>query len=75
MTYVIWSFEHDAWWGPDHCGYTTLLATAGRYTAEEAGKIVTNSVWCEEIAVVEQVAQDWGPPTHDPYREARGGEA
>ena len=34
--YLVWSNEHSAWWGPDHAGYFSRLAFAGRYTREEA---------------------------------------
>lgn len=40
VRYVIWSYEHTAWWGPDHCGYTLHLEQAGRYTYAEADDIV-----------------------------------
>jgi hypothetical protein len=36
MPYLIWSNVHGAWWGPDRAGYYTELASAGRYTREEA---------------------------------------
>jgi hypothetical protein len=42
-TYVVWSNEHKAWWGPDHCGYRAKLADAGRYTRDEALKICRNA--------------------------------
>lgn len=29
--YLIWSFEHDAWWGPDQRGYVKDHTKAGRY--------------------------------------------
>jgi len=67
MQYLIWSFEHRAWWGPDRCGYTTDIERAGRYTKEEAGEIVTSSIMVEEVAIAVGIALDWGPPTHDPY--------
>ena len=41
--YVIWSFEHDAWWGPGRCGYVLELAAAGRYTKDEALAIQTDA--------------------------------
>jgi hypothetical protein len=41
--YVIWSFEHEAWWAPDRCGYTTLLEQAGRYGEAEAKQIVAEA--------------------------------
>lgn len=61
--YVIWSFEHNQWWGPDHSGYTPVLSMAGRYDAREAGEIVTNSVMGEEVALLEQTAALNGAPT------------
>lgn len=39
MKYLIWSNEHDAWWGPDGWGYTRTLAGAGRYSREDAIRI------------------------------------
>lgn len=38
--YVIWSFEHDAWWRRAKWGYTQELAEAGRYPKDEAESIV-----------------------------------
>ena len=37
--YLIWSFEHRAWWGRGRVGYTTATHRAGIYTAEEANEI------------------------------------
>lgn len=67
--YVIWSFEHGAWWGPYECGYVWDLASAGRYSAVDAGRIVTSSVFLEEIAILEQVVIRHGgkPPKYHPY--------
>lgn len=61
--YVVWSFEHRQWWKPYHSGYTPFLREAGRYYADEAGAIVTESVMCEEVAILEETAQINGPPT------------
>lgn len=44
MTYLIWSNEHQAWWGPGRCGYVRGLTQAGRYTRAEALKICKNAV-------------------------------
>lgn len=63
MKYVLWSFEHHAWWGPDFVGYTEDLRQAGRYSAEEAGRIVTNSILGEEVALHERTAELNGRPT------------
>ena len=54
--YVIWSFEHNAWWAPDRCGYVLDIDKAGRYDATEAGDIVTASILCEELAIVDTLA-------------------
>jgi hypothetical protein len=41
--HVIWSEEHKAWWRPHGSGYTDELRRAGRYTKDEAEKIVLNA--------------------------------
>ncbi len=67
MKFVIWSFEHDAWWGPDECGYVDDLARAGRYDSATAGRIVVNSVFLDEVAIIESIAEGKGPPTYHVY--------
>lgn len=67
MKYVIWSFKKNAWWGPDECGYRSDLAAAGRYDAATAGRIMTNSVFPESVAIIESVAEEHGQPEHHPY--------
>jgi len=37
---VIWSREHVAWWMPNSNGYTPDMEKAGRYTWQQATKIV-----------------------------------
>lgn len=37
--YLIWSHEHNAWWGPNQSGYTTDVEQAGRYSFDEAAEI------------------------------------
>jgi hypothetical protein len=61
--YVIWSFDHQQWWAPLRRGYTPDLAKAGRYTAGEAGEIVTNSYLAEDVAIHEKLAERRGEPT------------
>jgi hypothetical protein len=34
--WLIWSNEHQAWWGPGNRGYTVYKSKAGRYTIAEA---------------------------------------
>lgn len=38
--YLIWSNQHKSWLGPNERGYTPFQEAAGRYTFEEALKIV-----------------------------------
>ena len=45
LDYVIWSIEHQSWWGPNRSGYTDLLSLAGRYTAEDALAIQEGANW------------------------------
>jgi hypothetical protein len=58
--FLVWSYEHRAWWGPNERGYTNAIVAAGRYTAEQALDIVygANAITgrLEEIAVAESVA-------------------
>jgi hypothetical protein len=51
--WLIWSYEHDAWWRPGSWGYTRELAEAGRYSAAEAERIVAraNVVTVNEQAI------------------------
>lgn len=64
--YVVWSFEHDAWWGPRHTGYTPDLAKAGRYSKAEAVKIVEHANRYRsteyERAMTLVDAMEYGPP-------------
>jgi hypothetical protein len=41
--YVIWSFEHRAWWRPGEMGYTESVFEAGLYTKAQADRIVTKA--------------------------------
>jgi len=58
-TYVIWSYEHGAWWRPASCGYTTRLEEAGHYSKVEADRIVAdaNIVSLNECALTLNEAQ------------------
>lgn len=51
--WLVWSYEHDAWWRPGGFGYTSTLAQAGRYERAEADQIVAraNRVTVNEAAV------------------------
>ncbi len=39
IVYLIWSFEHNAWWGPGECGYVEDADAAGHYTQDRAMEI------------------------------------
>ena len=41
--FLIWSEEHGRWWKPAERGYTSQLATAGRYSRERAEAIVRSA--------------------------------
>lgn len=41
--WLIWSIEHEAWWKPNENGYTPERISAGRYTFEDACRIVKNA--------------------------------
>lgn len=41
--WLVWSIEHDAWWGPNYRGYKKARSSAGRYTYEEATAIVRSA--------------------------------
>ena len=66
--YVIWSFEHSQWWRAARSGYTDDWREAGHYGSEEAGEIVTDSVFLDEIAILKPIAEDKGAPRYHPYR-------
>lgn len=43
VDYVIWSNEHQAWWGPGKHGYTRYLTQAGHYSRAEAQLIAADA--------------------------------
>jgi hypothetical protein len=59
--YLIWSFEHGAWWRPARMGYTRRLSEAGRYSAQEARDIVFKANRYTEHAMEMMVAEEDGP--------------
>jgi hypothetical protein len=42
--YLIWSNEHRAWWKTGGWGYSTGLATAGRFTKQDAMRICRDAI-------------------------------
>lgn len=51
--FLIWSEEHGGWWNPSGWGYTFSIRLAGRFTAEQATRIVSeaNFTGFNEIAI------------------------
>ena len=43
-TYLIWSAEHQSWWGPDGNGYARRLSRAGRYSHAAAMDICIRAI-------------------------------
>lgn len=41
--WLIWSLEHEGWWGPNHNGYLKERRSAGLYSFDEALKIVKDA--------------------------------
>ena len=72
--FVIWSWEHLAWWAPNREGYTESLEQAGHYTFEDAAEItVVHIPAVEEIAVLLQEAEQRGQPrVYGAHAEGRG---
>lgn len=59
--YLVWSNEHRCWWRPSRQGYTQKVASAGRYTREEAIEISRGRGWPstgipDEVPVLERDA-------------------
>jgi hypothetical protein len=63
MKYLIWSWQHHAWWAPNRRGYTRDVKEAGRYVWEDAADItVDHTPPGEEVAVDESWAVQRGKP-------------
>jgi hypothetical protein len=72
--WVVWSFEHDAWWAPARWGYTPDLAKAGHYSQTEAQAIEAraNVVHINELAMslddARRLTERLSGPRHDDSR-------
>ncbi len=45
--FLVWSYEHNAWWNPGWCGYTGDYREAGTYSLAQAEMIVDRSFGME----------------------------
>ncbi|MFD1546956.1 hypothetical protein [Nonomuraea guangzhouensis] len=43
--YLVWSNEHDAWWGPNRRGYTHDVWAAGRYAETEDAEVCRKAAY------------------------------
>lgn len=43
MKWLIWSKEHNAWWGANRCGYVADVWESGRYDELEARDICNDA--------------------------------
>ena len=68
--YVIWSFERQQWWASGEHGYKVNLDRAGRYTRQDAGRIVIDSVMLDDVGMLYSEAVSNGPPLYHPYKGA-----
>ncbi len=51
IRYIIWSNQHQMWWGPNGVGYTPWLEEAARYTMDGARAIVDRATLKGQLAV------------------------
>lgn len=71
--YVVWSNEHQCWWGPDCKGYRRNLADAGKYSRDDAigicrgarGGREFNSNPSEVPLLLEDAVEFWGDDRDD----------
>lgn len=71
--YMIWSYEHNAWWAPEARGYTRNHMAAGNFTRDQALWHLSNSLVggaMDEIIVPENLAMKLGNPRYHPYHGA-----
>jgi hypothetical protein len=47
QSYLIFSWEHNAFWRPNECGYTRFIERAGRYTKGRAEAICKGASYGE----------------------------
>lgn len=70
MKVLIWSFEHNAWWGPGELGYVEEVKDAGLYELDRAIDICTQAVIrdCNEAIVMPPPystrGEAWQRPKH-----------
>lgn len=65
--WVVWSNEHQGWWRPGRCGYTTHLGHAGVYREAEAKAI------CRNPERIGQLPHEICAPFHVAFAQGPGG--
>jgi hypothetical protein len=43
--WLVWSMEHRLWWAPNGNGYVKSRSHAGRYSYDQAVRIVADANW------------------------------
>lgn len=55
--FLIWSYEHTAWWRPNSAGYTEDPMEAGTYRKEKAQEIINQSLGNEVMLPANAIFQ------------------
>ena len=59
--YLVYSFEHNAWWAPYSMGYKDKVEEAGLYTREQAVRICRDAnEFCDNPNEEMRLASDYG---------------
>lgn len=66
-THMIYSHEHGAWWRPRRLGYSSVLAEARCYSAQDAEQIVADAAYGWRGGLPPEVAIE---ATRDPLTAA-----
>ncbi len=56
-SWIVWSNEHEAWWGSNRSGYYENVADAGRYTYAEAVEICKSRSECVHPSLPPELIQ------------------
>jgi hypothetical protein len=61
IPYLIFSWEHNAFWKPNCQGYTRFIERAGRYSKADAERICKGASYGERRMFAEQPDEDTPP--------------
>lgn len=66
MNFLIWSYEHEAWWQPMSSGYTEDITKAGVYTAQDLADTCIDG-YPSSLLIPQEMARLCGSPTTHPW--------